>query len=54
MTSYWINFAKTGNPNGKGLPEWEPYSSGKVLELGSKIKMISDPNDKLYRIFDQE
>ncbi len=27
MSSYWANFASTGNPNGKGLPEWKPYSS---------------------------
>ena len=24
MVSYWTNFAKTGNPNGVGLPEWKP------------------------------
>ena len=22
MGSYWTNFAKTGNPNGAGLPQW--------------------------------
>ena len=24
--SYWTNFAKTGNPNGEGLPVWKPYT----------------------------
>jgi carboxylesterase type B len=25
ISSYWVNFAKKGNPNGKGLPEWAPF-----------------------------
>jgi para-nitrobenzyl esterase len=29
MNSYWVNFAKTGNPNGKGLPLWPVYDSAK-------------------------
>jgi len=24
---YWINFMRTGNPNGAGLPRWRPYGS---------------------------
>ncbi|MFM2369581.1 MAG: hypothetical protein RL619_1891 [Bacteroidota bacterium] len=29
MNSYWVNFAKTGNPNGKGLPIWSLYDTTK-------------------------
>ena len=25
MSGYWANFAKAGDPNGEGLPHWEPY-----------------------------
>lgn len=33
--AYWVNFAKTGNPNGAGLPEWPKYSpaSDQILEF---------------------
>ncbi|GAB3641193.1 carboxylesterase/lipase family protein [Spirosoma arcticum] len=26
MSSYWINFAKSGDPNGQQLPQWPAYS----------------------------
>jgi para-nitrobenzyl esterase len=39
MASYWVNFAKTGDPNGKNLPIWPAYSkqSGDIMEFGDKI-----------------
>jgi para-nitrobenzyl esterase len=39
IAGYWVNFATTGNPNGKGLPEWPAYSAEKeqVMELGDKV-----------------
>jgi para-nitrobenzyl esterase len=38
LNDYWVNFVKTGNPNGEGVPEWKAYdkSSGNIMEIGDK------------------
>ncbi|QDK80973.1 carboxylesterase family protein [Spirosoma sp. KCTC 42546] len=40
MSSYWVNFAKTGNPNGKNLPKWVAYTPAieNVLILDTTIQ----------------
>ena len=39
MSGYWANFARTGNPNGKGLPKWQNFDqkSSCVQELDNPI-----------------
>jgi len=38
ISSYWVNFAKTGDPNGPGLPEWPAFT----------------PDDQKAMVFDAE
>lgn len=42
MSAYWTNFAKTGNPNGHGLPDWPAVQAGKlsIMELGARMEPI--------------
>ncbi|MNX96353.1 Para-nitrobenzyl esterase [compost metagenome] len=50
MMSYWINFARTGNPNGTGLAPWQPYSTARpeLLHLTLDPRMAPVPHmDKL-------
>jgi para-nitrobenzyl esterase len=34
LSSYWVNFATNGDPNGKGLPVWPAYKSDRRMILG--------------------
>lgn len=41
MSTYWINFVKTGNPNGSNLPEWKKYDASMygILNFDNKPQM---------------
>ncbi|MCX6302433.1 MAG: carboxylesterase family protein [Bacteroidia bacterium] len=45
MSSYWVNFARNGDPNGEGLPEWPSFSqeNRKVIEFGEEVKAVPLP-----------
>jgi para-nitrobenzyl esterase len=40
MSAYWVNFARTGDPNGPGLPHWPAFS------LHGGETMVFDPSPK--------
>ncbi|MBO5254112.1 MAG: carboxylesterase family protein [Clostridia bacterium] len=33
VSAYWANFAKTGDPNGEGLPVWHPYTDETPVQI---------------------
>lgn len=40
---YWTNFARTGSPNGNGLPDWPQFDRrGEVLKLGNPTTVAPD------------
>ncbi len=58
MQQYWINFAKTGNPNGKGLPYWPAFDESKptTMQFSYGASLVTLPNadqihfvDRMYK-----
>jgi para-nitrobenzyl esterase len=43
MSSYWVNFARTGDPNGAGLPTWAPHEP---LDASHAAILDADPGSE--------
>ncbi len=56
MASYWTNFAKTGNPNGPGLPHWPQYTKQdgyEVMHLKAEPVAAPDAHRARYEFLDK-
>jgi para-nitrobenzyl esterase len=60
MSTYWANFVRNGNPNGKGLPVWDVYSPGmaRVMFLSEQSGTVNLPDkaalDLLFKTMSSE
>ena len=53
MTTYWANFARTGDPNGPGLPKWPRYDAGRrLLHLDEVIRDAAESGRARYDALD--
>ena len=53
MQDAWISFARTGDPNHKGLPEWPAYDPvhRATMIFDTKSKAVEDPDSDIRQLF---
>ncbi len=51
MSSAWVAFARTGNPNHKGIPNWPAYNPSQraTMIFNSECKTVNDPSGEELR-----
>lgn len=52
IQNYFVNFVKTGNPNGAGLPVWETVKAGKFMVINQDSQQQPITDAKRYAVMD--
>lgn len=55
MSEAFIAFARTGNPNHQGMPDWKPYElqNRKTMVFNTESALVDDPRGAERRLFAQ-
>src|SRR5258707_724549 len=55
ISTAWVNFARTGNPNHEGLPHWPAYTSEQraTMYFGTPCAVRNDPEGEGLRVIAQ-
>jgi para-nitrobenzyl esterase len=53
MQEYFANFIKTGNPNGKGLPNWPKFGEGQRIIIDVNTRAEAEKARARYEFLDQ-